>query len=58
MYIIRNRNLAGAISFLLKENFKKLDDKFNKGKVYGFEESEKLYKVLEELTLLRDKLNN
>ena len=58
MYIIRNRNLAGAISFLLKENFKQLDDKFNKGKVYGFEESEKLHKVLEELTLLRDKINN
>ena len=58
MYIIRYRNLAGAISFLLKENFKQLDDKFNKGKVYGFEESEKLHKVLEELTLLRDKLNN
>ena len=58
MYIIRNRNLAGAISFLLKENFKQLDDKFNKGKVYGFEESEKLHKVLEELTLLRDNLNN
>ena len=58
MYIIRNRNLAGAISFLLKEDFKQLDDKFNKGKVYCFKESEKLHKVLEELTLLRDNLNN
>ena len=36
MYIIRNRNLAGAISFLLKEDFKQLDDKSNKGKVYCF----------------------
>ena len=58
MYIIRNRNLAGAISFLLKEDFKQLEDKFNKGKVYCFKESEKLHKVLEELTLLRDNLNN
>ena len=38
MYIIRNRNLAGAISFLSKENFKLLEDSKGDGKVYGFEE--------------------
>ena len=58
MYIIRNRNLAGAISFLSKENFKLLEDNEGDGKVYGFEETDKLHTILDELTKLRNKINN
>lgn len=57
MYIIKNRNLAGAISFLLKEDYKELKDKYNDGRVYGFYESDRLYKALDTLKVLREELN-
>lgn len=57
MYIIKSRNLAGAISFITRQDFKELDDKYSDNKIYGFEDNKKFKKALKEITKLRLELN-
>lgn len=58
VYIIENKALAIAISYIISEDFYTYDDKYNDGKkIYSFLKTEKFQKALPILTNLRKEFN-
>jgi hypothetical protein len=58
VYIIENKALAMAISYIIQEDFFTYDDRYNEGKkIYSFLKTEKFQKVLPILTNLRKEFN-
>lgn len=57
-YIIKDKGLATAISYIINEDFYTYDDRYIKDKkVYSFKYTEKFKKALEILPELRKDLN-
>ena len=53
-YIMKNKNMAITISFLLNKPFYTFDDRFEKGKkVYSFEDNEKFREILTLVSKIR-----
>lgn len=53
-YIVENKNLALAISYIINENFYTFDDRYNEGKkIYSFLKTEKFEEVLTIMTNLK-----
>ena len=58
-YILNNKALALAISYIIHEDYYTYDDKFNEGrKVYSFKNTEKFKKALDSIIDLRKELIN
>jgi hypothetical protein len=53
-YIVKNKNLALAISYIINQDFYTYDDRFNEGKkVYSFIKTKKFEDVLTLVTNLK-----
>lgn len=53
-YIIENKNLALAISYIISEDFYTFDDRYNEGKkIYSFLKTKKFEEVLTIMTNLK-----
>ncbi|EPB8168461.1 hypothetical protein [Clostridium perfringens] len=58
-YVMKNKNMAIAVSFLLGKPFYTFDDRFNKGKkVYSFEDNDKFREILTLVSTIRNANNN
>jgi len=57
-YILNNKALALAISYIIHEDYYTYDDKFNEGKkVYSFKNTDNFKRVLTIVTNLRKEFN-
>lgn len=53
-YVIKNKNLAITVSYLLNKSFFTFDDRFNLGKkVYSFEDTQQFRDILTLIKSLR-----
>lgn len=53
-YIVKNKNLALAISYIINEDFYTYEDKYNEGKkIYSFLKTQKFEEVLTIMTNLK-----
>lgn len=58
-YVMKNKNMAITISFLLGRSFYTFDDRFNEGrKVYSFIDDDKFREILTLVSNLRNSNNN
>lgn len=58
VYIVENKALAFAISYIISEDFYTYDDRYNEGKkIYSFLKTEKFKKAYPILTNLRKEFN-
>lgn len=58
-YIMKNKNMAITISFLLNKPFFTFDDRFEEGKkVYSFEDNDKFREILTLVSKLRNENSN
>ncbi|MBP1889786.1 hypothetical protein J2Z53_001369 [Clostridium moniliforme] len=58
-YVLKNKNMAITISFLLNKPFYTFDDRFNEGKkVYSFEDDDKFREILTLVSKIRTENSN